>query len=186
MLAVTRRLACALWLILHRSDVADSHAVPSHNVPTITPTLIPDRPKLLPLIVTLTDPLTPRFRRRSTLVRPAHTENARVMLPSCSPTLIVARAELIPPLPLRQTMEVSDCHIDISLPLPPIRSARLVAATPRPDPRIVTLLDPVAATLDRNIRLTLATSCDIAFEALPTPLPTVVQTRNEPRTPCGA
>ena len=89
----TRWLPRALCPILHRTDVADIHAVASHDVPAIALRVMPASPMLAPLNVTLTDPLAARFLSCKALVCPPHTENPLLVLPCLWPALITTRRQ---------------------------------------------------------------------------------------------
>jgi hypothetical protein len=77
---------------LHRTDVSDSHPVPSHPVcPVRTITVYPRAPKPAPCTVTDVDPVPALLYPLVTLTMPVSTEYNAVPLLSRSPAVITTR-----------------------------------------------------------------------------------------------
>ena len=95
---VTRRLPAADRPTRHRTDVSDSHSVPSHPVcPDRTIAVCATSPRPAPCTVTDPDPVPALFSRRITLIDPTSTEYPSDILPDRSPAVIVTRR--VPPAP---------------------------------------------------------------------------------------
>ena len=178
---VTRRLPEADRPTRHRTDVSDSHSVPSHPVcPDRTIAVIPTSPRLDPCTVTDADPVPALLSRRIVLMDPTSTEYASDMLPDRSPAVIVTRRVPRPPCPARHRTDVSDSHSVPSHPVCPDRTIAVTAVSPTPAPCTVTDADPVPARLYPSITLITPASIDITAVPLPDRSPAVIVTRRVP------
>merc|ERR1712091_365320 len=84
----TRRVPRVPRPAKHRTDVSDSHSVPSHPVaPDRTIDVYATSPRLPPCTVTDADPVPPRFDPRNTLTVPASTDIVWLKLPDRSLSL---------------------------------------------------------------------------------------------------
>jgi hypothetical protein len=135
----------------HRTDVSDSHSVPSHPVCPIRPSAVnATSPSPAPCTVTDADPVPAEFDRRNTLTLPESKEIATDVLPLRSPAVIIIRRVPRTPWPTRHLIDVSDSHSVPSHPVCPIRPAAVNATSPKPDPCTVTKTDPVPTPLART------------------------------------
>ena len=160
--------------MLHRTDVSDAHPLRSHALPPVRPeTDEPALPIPAPATVMLNDPVAAWFAMRSTLASVESADTASVALPCRSPTVKAASLVPISPCPTWHRTDVSDSHALRSHALPPVRPDPDDPASPRPDPAIVTLIDPVAARFDMCRELPAAWSADSASVALPCASPAV-------------
>ena len=172
-----RLLPCTTDPPWHLTELSDPHAVCSHAVaPTLDPALYPSRPRLLPAIVTLVDPLAPRLLRRVTLTAPIFIECARDVLPTRWPIVTIARPLPIAPCECKLRTELSDSQLVRSQLVIPTLTAPQYPVKPIPIPCIVTLIEPVAAALGRLKLLVTAPDIDIARLKLPTLSPDVNST----------
>src|SRR6056300_1625463 len=107
-------------------------------------------------------------------------DHASVMLPPCSPAVIVTRRVPSIPTDTWHLTEVSDSHPVASHPVDPCRTWLLYPTSPNPTPCTVMLLDPVPAALLFIKVLTTATSAETASVMLPMVDPTVITTLCDP------
>jgi hypothetical protein len=150
----TRWLPVVLCPSWHRSDVSDCQAVRSHVViPDLIETVCDASPRLAPCIVTLLDPVPPRFDLRTALIELASIETDRVTLPADRPAVSIARMLPTSPRPVLHRMDVSDSHVDRSHAVCESLAADVYVARPMLPPCSVTLAEPVAALFVRNERL---------------------------------
>jgi hypothetical protein len=146
---------CPSW---HRSDVSDCQAVRSHAViPDLMDTVCDASPRLAPCIVTLEDPVPPRFDLLTALVELASIETDCVTLPADPPAVSIARMLPTSPSPVWHRTDVSDSHVDRSHAVCESRTADVYVASPRLPPCRVTLAEPVAAMFMRKRILNEAT-----------------------------
>ena len=142
----------------HRSDVSDCHAVRSHAViPDLMETVCDASPRLAPCMVTLLDPVPPRFDLRTALVELASIDTDCVTLPPDRPAVTIARMLLTSPRPVLQRTDVSDSHVDRSHAVCDSRTADVYVASPMLPPCSVTLAEPVAARFVRDDTLNIPT-----------------------------
>lgn len=152
--------------------------------PTLDPALYPSRPSPAPAIVTLVDPLAPILAPRTTLANTILTDNARDTLPKRWPIVAIVRRLPATPWESRLRTDVSDSQLDRSQLVIPILTAPQYPVDPIPVPCIVTLIDPVAAVLNRLMLLITALDIDIARLRLPTFSPDVTNTIRLPAATC--
>lgn len=85
---------------IQTTELSDAHIVPSHAVaPSRPATHCARRPRLEPLIVTLTDPVPAILEARAALTPDRSTDTIPVVLPTATPTLNDARLLPTDPLP---------------------------------------------------------------------------------------
>jgi hypothetical protein len=181
----TRRVPGKFCPTRHRTDVSDSHSVPSHPVCPIRPRAVnAPKPRLDPCTVTDAVPVLPRLVRRITLRLRISSEYASDILPTHSPVVNVDRRVSLDPCPTRHRTDVSDSHSVPSHPVCPMCPIAVSDTSPSPDPCTVTDADPVPARFCCRDTLTLPASNDIATELLPLRSPAVIATRRVPGTPC--
>jgi hypothetical protein len=131
---------------LHRTDVSDSHSVPSHPVgPDRTIAVKTTSPRLDPCTVNDTVPVPALFPRRITLTEPTSTDNPSLMLPYRSPAVNTIRLVLEAKCPALHRTDVSDSHSVPSHSVCPDRTITVNATTPKLDPCTITDADPVTA-----------------------------------------
>ena len=173
------RLPALLCPTLHRMQVSDIHTVSSHDVcPTRPPIpVVPASPSPAPDIVTLADPVPPRFDCPTTLIPASSTDCDRVVLPTLCPTLIAIRPLPLVTSPTKLTVQVSDTHLVTSAAVSDPRIAAVYMARPIPDPKTVTSCDPVPAPFDGISPLRTARSCDKPSLTLPDSKPAETETR---------
>ena len=141
----TRWLPVVLCPSWHRSDVSDSQAVRSHVViPDLMETVCDASPRLAPCIVTLLDPVPPRFDLRTALIELASIDTDCVTLPADRPAVSIARMLPTSPRPVLHLTDVSDSHVDRSHPVCESLTADVYVASPMLPPCSVTLAEPVA------------------------------------------
>jgi hypothetical protein len=183
----TRRVPRAPCPVLHRTDVSDSHSVPSHPVsPDNNIAVYHTSPRLDPCTDTETDPVPAPFPRCTTLTKPRSTDHPSLMLTSRSPADNTIRRVPRDQCPTRHRTDVSDSH---SVPLHlvcPDRSIAVKATSPRLDPCTLTEADPVPALFPRRITLTDPASTDHPSLMLPYLSPADNTIRLVPREPCPA
>ena len=140
-------------------------------------------PMLAPSIVTLVDPVPPTLPRRMMLTACSPTVNPSDLLPVRSPLVTIIWRLFVAPWTDWHRTDVSESHADVSHAVLPftIRSEKAVRPTPSPD--IVTLIEPVAAVLDRHKALLLPTTVDRPSETLPTRRPNDSDVRRLPVAP---
>ena len=147
-------MLCPSW---HRSDVSDCQPVRSHAViPDLMATVCDASPRLAPCMVTLLDPVPPRFDLPTALVELASIETDCVMLPPDRPALSIARMLLTSPRPVLHRTDVSDSQVDRSHAVCDSRTAAVYVASPMLPPCSVTLAEPVAALFVRDDTLNAA------------------------------
>ena len=135
----------------HRSDVSDCQAVRSHAViPALMETVCDASPRLAPCMVTLLDPVPPRFDLRTALVELASIDTDCVTLPPDRPAVSIARMLPTSPWPVLHRIDVSDSHVDRSHAVFESLAADVYVASPMSPPCSVTLAEPVAALFVRN------------------------------------
>jgi len=135
----------------HRTDVSDSHSVPSHPVcPTRPSAVNATSPRLDPCTVTDADPVPAWFKRRAKLTLLASIEYPSDMLPKRSPAVTVVRRVPPAPCPTRHRTDVSESHSVPSHPVCPIRPSAVKATGPMIDPCTVTDVDPIPARFKRH------------------------------------
>ena len=163
---------------LHTTVVSDAHDVCSQAVrPKRAAALYRARPTPAPMRVTLAEPVPAPLDRNNVLTALTSTEKLLVKVPANCPTLIDTRRLPITPDPAMQTTRVSEAH-DVCSPLVPSTLALTVYPnTPSPAPTSSTLPDTAAAMLVRRNKLTIPRSAETALVALPTPRPTLIDTR---------
>jgi hypothetical protein len=178
-LTVAIRLPALPCPTLHRTLVSDIHTVSSHDVcPTRPPIpVVPASPSPAPDIVTLADPVPPRFDCPTTLILPRSTDCDNVVLPTLCPTLIATRPLPLVTSPTKLTTQVSDTHLVTSAAVPDPRIAAVYIARPIPIPNTVTSCDPVPAALDGTSPLRAGRSCDKPSLTLPNSNPAETETR---------
>ncbi len=164
---------------LHRTLVSDIHTVSSHDVcPTRPPIpVVPASPSPAPDIVTLADPVPPRFDCPTTLIPARSTDCDTVVLPTLCPTLIATRPLPLVTSPTKLTVHVSDTHLVTSAAVSDPRIAAVYMARPIPAPKTVTSCDPVPAAFDGTSPLTAGRSCDKPSLKLPDSKPAETETR---------
>ena len=147
---------------MHRTDVSDSHSVPSHPVCPPRPIVVSAAsPSPDPCTVTSAEPVPATLLRDAPLMLPPSIEYPSVMLPPRSPTVSTAAAvPRVPWPPVMHRTDVSDSHSVPSHPVCPTRPMAVSAASPSPDPCTVTDADPVPAPLARTILVIVLTSYD--------------------------
>ena len=183
----TRRVPRAPCPTRHRTDVSDSHSVPSHPVSPTRPSVVrAAEPRPDPCTVTDAVPEPPWLARRITLRLPVSSEIASDMLPLRVPAVNVKRRVSPDPCPTRHRTDDSDSHSVPSHPVSPIRPSAENDTSPSPAPCTVTHADPVPARFRSRDTLTLPESKEIATELLPPRSPAVIAIRRVPRTPCPA
>ena len=181
----TRRVPRAPCPTRHRTDVSDSHSVPSHPVSPTRPSVVrAAEPRPDPCTVTDAVPEPPWLARRITLRLPVSSEIASDMLPLRVPAVNVKRRVSPDPCPTRHRTDDSDSHSVPSHPVSPIRPIAVSDTSPSPAPCTVTDADPVPARLPRLIMLVPVMSNEYAPDMLPLPSPAVITTRRVPRAPC--
>jgi hypothetical protein len=181
----TRRVPRAPCPTLHRTDVSDSHSVPSHPVcPDRTIAVKATTPKPAPCTVTEAEPVPALLYPLVTLTLPASIEYTAVPLPDRSPAVITIRRVPRIPCPILHRTDVSDSHSVPSHPVCPERTIAVKATSPNSAPSIVTDVDPVPALLYPLITLTLPVSIEYIAVPLPDRSPAVITTRRVPRAPC--
>ena len=167
------------------TDESDSHVVRSQELrPTLSAPQIPLDPKLAPWIVTLLDPDAAALAPLATLAIPDTNDTLRDALPILPPSVITAF--LLPDTlaPLWHRMEVSASQLVLSHPVEPIRAPPQYVARPIFAPPIVTLMDPVDATLPRIAVLSDPPTTERARVEVPMPAPTDIKRRRLPVYPC--
>lgn len=158
-------MLCPSW---HRTDVSDCQPVRSHAViPDLIDTLCDASPRLAPCIVTLLDPVPPRFVLLTTLVELASIETDCVTLPADRPAVSIARLLPTSPRPVLHRTDVSASHVDRSHAVCDSRTPDVYVANPMPPPSSVTLAEPVAALFVLIDTLNIATSTDKAADTDP-------------------
>ena len=181
----TRRVLRAPCPTRHRTDVSDSHPVPSHPVcPDRTIAVKAASPRLDPCTVTGADPVPALFPRRITLTEPTSTDHPSLMLPYRSPADNTIRLVPRAPCPALHRTDVSDSHSVPSHPVCPDRTIGVTATTPKAAPCNVTDDAPVPALLYALVTLTLPVFIEYNAVPLPDRSPAVVTTRCVPRAPC--
>ena len=147
-------MLCPSW---HRSEVSDCQAVRSHAViPDLMETVCAASPRLAPCMVTLLDPVPPRFDLLTALVEPASIETDCVTLPADRPAVSIARMLPTSPGPVLHRTDVSDSHVDRSHAVCESHPADVSVASPMRPPCSVTLAEPVAALFARDDTLNAA------------------------------
>mmetsp|Transcript_5963 Transcript_5963/g.19280 ORF Transcript_5963/g.19280 Transcript_5963/m.19280 type:complete len:357 (+) Transcript_5963:904-1974(+) len=135
---------------LHLTLLSDSHSVASTPLPPTRPIpLVSTSPNMLPVIVTLLDPLPKTLLFVAVDTPDASYDTACDPDPATSPTLSASLRLPPPPDPARQTTPVSDTQKDISHPVPPTEAPRLELALPNDVPDRLTTDDPLRATFPR-------------------------------------
>ena len=173
-----RRLPPDICPACPRTEVSDSHVVCSPREPPILTWTEKDlKPSPQPPIVTLVDPVAAQFALAVVLTQATSCEKLRDALPPCTP--IVNRAARLLPTPasIWHRSDVSESHDVLSHPLRPSLADAVQATEPSLDPSTVKLLEPVAATLLRQVMLAVATSLEKPAERLDSLPPTLTATR---------
>ena len=188
MLTDTIRLPARPGPTLHRTLLSDVHPVSSQDVwPTRPPTAVcPPNPSPAPEIVTLADPVPPRFACPTTLMPARSTDCATVVLPAFFPALTTSRPLPLVTSPIKLTAHVSDSHLVTSTAVPDRRAAAVYMATPRPTPKTVTSCDPVPAALDGVTPLNTGPPSEKPSLALPNAAPPETETRRLHAAPSPA
>jgi hypothetical protein len=169
----------------HRTDVSDSHTVPSHPVCPVRPRAVcATTPMLDPCTVIDADPAAARFTRRILLSLAVSRDQIWLTLPPRAPTVITTRRVPPDPCPTGHRTDVSDCHCVASHPVCPSLPLSVKATNPILDPCTVIDADPVPAWFTRSILLTDAVSTDQPCVKLPPRDATVITTRRDPAAPC--
>ena len=171
----------ALWPpIIHRTDVSDSHSVPSHPVCPARPidvSVVSPSPD--PCTVTSAEPVPATLLRDAPLMLPPSIEYPSVMLPPRSPAVTSAAAvPRVPWPPVMHRTDVSDSHSVPSHPVCPARPMAVSAASPSPDPCTVTDADPVLAPLARTIPDIVLPSYDTCSDMMLRLAPIVMEAGN--------
>jgi hypothetical protein len=135
-------------------------------------------------MVTLLDPVPPRFDLLTALVEPASIETDCVTLPADRPAVSIARMLPTSPGPVLHRTDVSDSHVDRSHVVCPADPRALYVASPMLAPCTVTLADPVVALLVLRTMLSTPASNDRPELTLPCLTPTLIPTSRLPITPC--
>ena len=157
----TRRVPRPPCPARHRTDVSDSHSVPSHPVcPDRTIAVTAVSPTPAPCTVTDADPVPARLYPSITLSLPVSMDSPMLPVPDRSPAVIVTRR-----------LPEADRPIAVS------------ATSPRPAPCTVTDADPVPALFSRRITLIHPMSTEYPSDMLPDRSPAVMATRRVPRAP---
>ena len=183
----TRRVPPAPCPALHRTDVSDSHSVPSHPVcDDRTIAVKATAPKPAPFTVTAADPVPALLYPLVTLTLPVSIEYTAVPLLSRSTAVITTRRVPRAPCPALHRTDVSDSHSVPSHPVCPHRTIAVKATAPKTAPCTVTDVDPVPALLYPLIALTMPVSIEYSAVPLPDRCPDVITTRHVPRAPCPA
>ena len=111
---------CPDW---HRTELSDSHVVPSHALlPNAIAGEYPPSPMPPPCTVTLMDPVASRLARPMLLARIASEECAWLRLPTRELAVATVRRLVVTPLAARQARHVSDPQVDRSHTDCPIRT----------------------------------------------------------------
>jgi hypothetical protein len=168
----------------HRTDVSDSHRVPSHpEAPILSRAVIAAILSPAPCTVIEAALVPARLTRRDTLSA-ISKDQACVALPALSAT--VATVRLVPRAlcPTRHRTDVSDSHSVPSHPDCPTRPFGVNATSPRPAPCTVNDADPVPARFDPRVTRMLPTSTEYMALLLPVRSPAVIATRRVPRAAC--
>ena len=97
--------------------------------------------------MSLADPVAAPFALLVTLIVPSAMLNVRVTLPATMPHVIETVRLAIKACPAPDRTDVSDSHVVRSHAVSPTRTDGQYVASPNLAPAIVTLADPVDATL---------------------------------------
>lgn len=167
--------------------MSDAHPVSSLAViPTLVLGVTAAMPRPTPCTVTLVDPVGAPFDLLKELIVPSSAEYPTVALDAPRPAVTSLRK-----LPAAAWLDlhasnVSEPHAVPSQAVRPDADDRESPASPRLDPRIVTLIDPLPAALHRPATLSMARWWpEYASVALPTRYTVVTETRrlaSSPRT----
>eukprot|EP00961_Rhodomonas_salina_P165959 2236131-Rhodomonas_salina.1 len=130
---------------LHRTDVSDSHAVPSQML-YLTPTrnVYPCAPMPAPCTVRLADPVPPLLFPTTTLKVPVSTDQLAVRLPILPPTVTTTCRLPRIPFPNMHRTDVSDTQADSSHIECPNPRDEEYSCVPIPIPSSATLCCPLA------------------------------------------
>ena len=165
--------------------MSDCHALPSHAVPATRPaSVLPDRPKLLPIRVTLVDPLPALFARGKTLRRMKSADIPRDKLPTLIPDVTSTRRVPAATKLSLHSIPLSDTQSLPSQAVYPVRGRALDTASPRSNPCNIILVDPVAPRFALIATLAVPPSTDKLELTLPTPTALERDIRRLFRTPC--
>jgi len=161
---------CPDW---HRTDVSDSHAVPSHKVlPNEATSVYDPSPMLPPCIDTLIDPVASRLPRRMLLALIASTDTPRLKLPPRVPIVTLICRLVFNPPSVRHTKLVSDPQLVRSHVECPILTDSDVE-DPRLAPCRVMSVEPVALVFARLTTLAIILSAENTRDTLPTRIASV-------------
>jgi hypothetical protein len=131
----TRRVPRGPCPTMQRTDVSDSHSVPSHPVsPACSIAVKAASPRLDPCTVTDADPVPKLLPPRVKLTELRSTEYASVMLPPRSPAVNKTSCDPRDPCPTRPRTDVSESHCVPSHPVSPDRNIPVYHTSPRLDP----------------------------------------------------
>ena len=158
--------------------VSDIHVVPSHTVPpTDRASECRARPALLPINVTLTDPVAAKLDLLAELATGPSAEIATVTVPTCPPTLADTRILVCTMLLALHTIDVSTTHIVTSQTVQPSRTPELMLNKPYPAPCIVIRTDPVPAAFAPLVTLIACAATDTPLVSVPDLPPAVITVR---------
>eukprot|EP00277_Geminigera_cryophila_P005018 CAMPEP_0179429170 /NCGR_PEP_ID=MMETSP0799-20121207/14629_1 /TAXON_ID=46947 /ORGANISM="Geminigera cryophila, Strain CCMP2564" /LENGTH=242 /DNA_ID=CAMNT_0021204971 /DNA_START=507 /DNA_END=1231 /DNA_ORIENTATION=- len=165
------------WASMHRTDVSDSHSVPSHPVcPARAPAVMTTSPRPAPCTVTKDDPVAAAVK----VMDHAHRDSIYRHFDAPSPSTLVSRQDDAPSasssIPIMHRTEVSDSHSVPSQPVCAPRPMAVKADTLQPAPCTVTDADPVPAILLKVPVRRLPTSAENICDMLPARAPTVIKT----------
>ncbi len=163
-------------LALSDAAVSDTHVVPSHTVPpTDTASECRARPALLPITVTLTDPVAAKLILLAELATGPSADIAAVTVPTRPPILADTRTLVCAMLLALQTTDVSASHVVKSHTVQPCRTPALMPNRPCPAPCIVIRAEPVPAVFAPLVALTPCVATDSPLVSVPD-LPPAVST----------
>jgi hypothetical protein len=173
-----RRDRIAPAVDLSDAAVSDTHVVPSHSVPpTDSASECRARPALLPITVTLTDPVAATLDLLAELATGPSADIATVNVPTRPPTLADTRALMCTMLLALQTTDVSASHTVQSHTVKPCRTPALMPNMPYPAPCIVIRADPVPAAFALLGTLIACAATDSPLVSVPDLPPAVITVR---------
>lgn len=171
--------------IWHRTDVSDSHEVPSHvECPPRPAPLLYASPNPLPRIVTLLAPVPAALARLNPLPTPNTNENPAVVLAVSPPVVTNTRRLPTAPCPVWHRTDVSASHVVCSQPVALAIPAVVDDLRPMLAPCSVMLADPVAAALASSSTLNASDTAEYTIVMLPMCTPEDMDTLPLPITPC--
>jgi len=183
-LRLRRRLRCVPAGMAHKTLVSDVHKLAS-------PPLIPVRrsavaenvPRLLPKIVSISEPVSPWLEARSRLKAFESIEMAQLELDCSSPEVKTTSRVRVVPWPMPTSNEVSDTQKLASQAVAKARDLEDSLVRPIPDPCNVTKADPDEPEFSRYITLGSPNAIDRVSVALPPVDPRVKEVRRVPEEP---